>query len=141
MEETVHVPSGYIGRRFLAAIIDYSIQWIILIVLVQNFGVPTEKENTFQLPGAIGLLPIAFWLLLIIGMEQVTGATIGDGIMGLKPLSLSGGKPTVAQSLKRHLLDVADMFFFGIVAYVNIKNTKYKQRLGDVWAKTIVIRG
>ena len=34
-----------------------------------------------------------------------------------------------------------DFFFFGIVAFITIKNTPDHQRLGDLLAKTIVIGG
>ena len=74
--------------------------------------------------------------------EQVFGRTIGNGVVGLKPLSIENrpGKPHVFQSLKRHLLDPVDMLFFGIIAIIVIKNTAKNQRIGDLWAKTIVVR-
>jgi uncharacterized RDD family membrane protein YckC len=132
-------PKGYIGRRFFAALIDYSIQWGILYALIMNFGEPTH-DGEYQLKGVLALLPVVFWLVLIVGLEQIGGATIGNGILGLRPRTLNGTKPTFTQSLKRHLVDVIDMFFFGLVAYLIIKNTPLKQRLGDLWAKTIVVK-
>ena len=128
------------GRRFLAALIDYSIQWGILYALAINLGEPND-DGGYSLPGTIGLLPIVFWMILIVGMEQLSGATFGNGIMGLKPVTLDGGKPTSVQSFKRHLVDMIDMFFFGLVGYLIIKNSPLKQRLGDLWAKTVVVRG
>ena len=44
------------------------------------------------------------------------------------------------QSFKRHLLDPIDMSMFGLIAIIIIKNTNYNQRLGDLWAKTIVVK-
>ena len=41
--------------------------------------------------------------------------------------------------MKRHLLDPIDLLFYGIPAIITIKNTEKHQRLGDLWAKTIVI--
>ena len=31
------------------------------------------------------------------------------------------------------------MFFFGLVGIITIKNTDKNQRVGDLWAKTIVV--
>ncbi len=49
-------------------------------------------------------------------------------------------KPTFGQSFKRHLLDPIDMFFFGLIGILTIKNSVKNQRLGDMWAKTIVMK-
>jgi len=140
MTENIKVANGYVGRRFLAALIDYSMQLGIFYALALNLGEPND-DGGYSLPGSLGLLPLLFWMILIVGMEQLTGATFGNGIMGLKPVTLSGGKPTFVQYFKRHLVDMIDMFFLGLVGYLIIKNTPLKQRLGDLWAKTVVVRG
>jgi len=38
------------------------------------------------------------------------------------------------------LLDPIDMFFFGLIGIVTIKNTDKNQRLGDIWGNTIVVK-
>ena len=43
------------------------------------------------------------------------------------------------QALKRHLLDPIDILFYGIPAIITVKNSGKHQRLGDMWAKTIVV--
>ena len=47
---------------------------------------------------------------------------------------------TFKQSFLRHLVDPIDMFFFGIVAIIIIKNSKESQRLGDLLGQTKVIK-
>jgi uncharacterized RDD family membrane protein YckC len=37
------------------------------------------------------------------------------------------------------LLDPIDILFYGIPAIIAIKNSDKHQRLGDMWAKTIVV--
>jgi uncharacterized RDD family membrane protein YckC len=37
------------------------------------------------------------------------------------------------------LIDPVDFFIYAIPAIIAIKNTDKKQRLGDLWAKTIVV--
>ena len=127
------------GKRFLAGLIDYTIIFTITSLYIYTVGSPND-EGGYSVTG-IAVLPINIcWLLLIVCTEHFLGATIGNGIMGLSVKSLSDGKkPTLIQSLKRHLLDVIDMCPFGIIGFITISNTPQKQRLGDIWAKTIVI--
>lgn len=129
----------YITRRIIAGFIDYSCMFFISVILIVNFGT-YKGDGNYELTGFPALIINLFWLLFIVGMEQITGATLGNGITGLKPTTLSGSKPSFIQSFKRHLLDPIDMFFFGLVGIITIKNSEKSQRLGDSWAKTIVIR-
>jgi len=137
------ITKPFIRRRFLAAFIDYGIINIVFILLLAILGTPEEDgRGSYKLHGYVGLLPILFWGIMTIGLEQLFGSTLGNGIVGLKPISESGvdSKISVSQSLKRHLLDMVDMFCFGIVGYLVIKSNPKSQRLGDIWAKTIVVK-
>ena len=79
---------------------------------------------------------------MTVGLEQWFGASLGNSLAGLKPISISGfsKKLTFGQSLKRHLFDPIDMFFFGLIGIVTLRNTTQNQRVGDIWAKTTVIK-
>ncbi len=128
-----------IGARFLAGFIDYTIISIITFLLIYILGKPNDK-GAYELNGLPALIPIVFWGIFTIGIEQLFGATLGNGIVGLKPVQENlFGKISFMQSLKRHLLDPADMFFFGLVGFITISNTLKNQRVGDIWAKTIVV--
>ena len=131
----------YLKRRFLAGLIDYSIVYLVFVTLILTMGSP-DSNGDYSITGWAVLIPFFCWFLLIVVTEQVFGSTIGNGVVGLKPLSIENrpGKPHVFQSLKRHLLDPVDMLFFGIIAIIVIKNTAKNQRIGDLWAKTIVVR-
>lgn len=74
-------------------------------------------------------------------MEQISGATIGNHLQNLKPVPKKDPRKTltIGQSIKRHLLDLMDFQIFGLIAVLTIKNTEFNQRLGDLWAKTIVL--
>lgn len=130
-----------IRRRFLAAFIDYGIIYIKCFLIITTFGTPAENGN-YHLEGWPALIPLLVWAFWTIGLEQYFGATLGNSIVNLKPISLINSRLrlTFSQSLKRHLLDPIDMFPFGIIAYLTIKNTENNQRLGDLWAKTTVIK-
>ena len=130
-----------IGRRFLAGLIDYSIIWTVSFLIIMILGTPND-EGTYELAGLPAIIPVLYWFLMIVVIESTFGATIGNTIMGLKPVPLNNhnSKISFSQSLRRHLLDVVDMIFFGIVGIVTIKNSEHHQRVGDIWAGTTVIR-
>lgn len=87
------------------------------------------------------MIPILLWLILIVGVESFFGTTIGNSIMNLKPIPMKEEerKLTFWESLKRHLADPIDMSFFGLIGIITIKNSDKNQRVGDIWANTIVI--
>jgi uncharacterized RDD family membrane protein YckC len=127
------------GKRFLAGLIDYTIIFTITSLYITTVGAPNDEGG--QTVTGVAVLPINIcWFLLIVCTEHFLGATLGNGIMGLSVQSMSSNKkPTFIQSLKRHLLDMIDMFPFGLIGFITINNTPQKQRLGDIWAKTIVV--
>lgn len=127
-----------IWKRIFAGIFDYLIIYSFLFIFVYIFG-ETTTEGEKQINGFPMLIPIIFWGIMTIGVEQLFGQTLGNYAVDLKPISIENTKPSFVQSLKRHLLDPIDMFFFGLIGIILIKSTENNQRLGDIWAKTIVI--
>ena len=129
-----------IGNRFVAGLIDYIIIYGFTFFLSYTIGEPNNEGGT-SLSGLPALIPIIFWLIMMVGIESGLGATIGNSLVGLKAIPKNGTnrKLTFSESFKRHLLDPIDMFFFGLVAIITIKNTEMNQRIGDLWAKTIVV--
>ena len=127
-------------RRSLAAIIDYGIFIAFFVWFVSTYGDPNE-EGGYSIHGLKGAWIEIFWLCYFPILESLTGQTLGKKILGLKVVAISGREISFWQALKRHLLDIFDFFCFGIIAFIAIKNTPAHQRLGDLWAKTIVIGG
>tara|TARA_R110002074_G_C12214932_1_gene636651 strand:+ start:64 stop:531 length:468 start_codon:yes stop_codon:yes gene_type:complete len=129
-----------IGNRFVAGLVDYIIIYGVTFFLIFTFGEPND-EGGYSLNGLPGLIPIIFWLIMTVGLEIGFGATIGNSLVGIKAIPKNGTnrKLTFGESFKRHLLDPIDMFFFGLVGIITIKNTDLNQRVGDLWAKTIVV--
>jgi uncharacterized RDD family membrane protein YckC len=126
-------------KRFLSALIDYSIVFGFFYTYLMTFG--TETSEGYVVTGFPALIPLFFWFFYIVLLEVFYGATIGNSIVGLKPISLinHNGELSFSQSIKRHLLDPIDMFPFGLIGILIISNTEKNQRLGDLWAKTTVI--
>ncbi|MEO8146953.1 MAG: RDD family protein [Bacteroidia bacterium] len=140
MTDQIIITKPNLGKRITAGFIDYGIIFLLFFVLIYFFGVHTEDKG-YTLTGlpAIGLM--LFWFLYTIGAEQLFGATLGNYLENLEVISILDNQPslTFGQSFKRHLLDLIDIWLFGVLAILFIKNTKYNQRLGDIWARTIVV--
>ena len=130
-----------IGNRFVAGLVDYIIIYGVTFFLIFTFGEPND-EGGYSLNGLPGLIPIIFWIIMTVGLEIGFGATIGNSLVGLKAIPKNGTnrKLTFGESFKRHLLDPIDMFFFGLIGIITIKNTDKNQRLGDIWGNTIVVK-
>lgn len=72
--------------------------------------------------------------------EGVGGASIGKLICGLRVVQLDGRPCTAWGSLKRNLLYHVDALFCGLVGYLAMKETPLRQRFGDRWAGTVVVK-
>lgn len=129
-----------LGKRILAGLIDYGLLFAYMAIIIHFFGEP-DGEGGYSTSGLPALFIVLAWFLLMIFTEQYLGATLGNNLLKLKPVPKHDIKKplTFEQSLKRHTLDMFDLWPFGLLGILLIKNTQYNQRLGNLWAKTIVI--
>lgn len=127
-------------KRIGAGLIDYSLMFGMSLVMFIYFGEKTS--NGYELKGFPALTTSLIWCFYMIGFELKFGGTLGNLMFDLQVVSIKDNTTTsltFGQSFKRHLLDILDIWFIGLLGILLIKNTKYNQRLGDIWAKTIVI--
>ena len=68
------------------------------------------------------------------------GATPAMRWFGLRVVTLGGGDPSLRDYFVRWLMMVVDGLFFGLVGAVLIAVTPRRQRLGDMVARTVVVR-
>jgi uncharacterized RDD family membrane protein YckC len=127
------------GRRFGAFAIDYIIWSVPTIVFIDVYGVENEG-GTKEVSGAMALIPLLFWLLWFVITESAFSRTFGKWVVGLRVRTVGGNDISFVQAFKRRLADIPEFFFFGILGFFLIKYTSRNQRLGDIWAKTIVVR-
>jgi uncharacterized RDD family membrane protein YckC len=72
---------------------------------------------------------------------MATGRTIGKKILGLKVVSVDGTRPGVGRIAIRTLFRLVDWLpFFNLVGFILVVSLKSRQRLGDLVAKTVVVR-
>lgn len=128
----------YITRRIIAEKIDYTIFITITYILI--FG-SKDEDGAISVNGIKALLVVLFWILYFCLIETSLNATLGNYLVNLKPVDLkTGNKITFKQSFLRHIVDPIDLFLFGIVEIIIIKNSAQNQRFGDLLANTKVIK-
>jgi uncharacterized RDD family membrane protein YckC len=77
----------------------------------------------------------AYWVI----PEWLFGSTIGKFIFQLRVKSVSNGRGSFIQSLKRNLLRPIDFIVLYLIGFVVAMLNPLRQRLGDQWAHTIVV--
>jgi len=127
-----------ISRRALASLFDYFLIFSFTFFYILRFGEPND-EGTQSVRNS-GTLPlVAVWVVYFPLLEALTGMTFGKFMANIRVCDLNGKKPTFFQTLKRHLIDPMEIIPLGIIAMIAARDNPQKQRVGDLWARTIVV--
>lgn len=124
--------------RIFATLIDYIVFGCLFFFFITKYGEP-NTHGGHTVTGLKAFIPLLFWLIYFVLIESSISATAGHFILGLKVTKVDNNRIRIVDSLKRHFLDPIDFFFFGIPAIITIRNTPLNQRIGDLFAKTIVV--
>ena len=125
-------------RRIFATIIDYGIYFVFFYFYVDFFG-HTNDSGGKTVEGWLALALPLFWFIYFVVVEAYSGATLGHHNLNLLVITTTRNKIGFEEAIKRHLLDFIDIYFLGIPAIIAIRNTDKHQRIGDLWANTIVV--
>lgn len=132
-------PKRYILRRVVATVIDYLIVFAMTWFYTTTVGTEDE-EGTYKVTGFLALLPFIFWCMYFIFCESYLGGTLGHLLFNLKVISINGRSPTLGQTILRRISDALEIVWcFGLIAFILVKSNAQAQRLGDMWAKTLVV--
>jgi uncharacterized RDD family membrane protein YckC len=72
--------------------------------------------------------------------EGIGTATVGKLICGLRVVQVDGSPATLGAAFIRDLAYHLDALFFGLVGYASMGKGRLRQRYGDVWARTAVVK-
>jgi uncharacterized RDD family membrane protein YckC len=125
-------------KRIIATVIDYGLYLLFFFAYVMNYGHP-NNEGGYTINGLAAFVPEIVWFFYFIVLESFFQGTPGHLASGLKIFTVYRQNIDISHSIKRHLLDPIDILIYGIPAIISIRNTEKNQRLGDLWAKTIVV--
>jgi uncharacterized RDD family membrane protein YckC len=125
-------------KKIIATLLDYSLFLLPTYIYVMVVG--HDNAQGGKTVEGLMVLPIgAFWFIYFVLIEGIFGATLAHQGFYLKVITFERRNVDWTQALKRHLLDFIDIFFWGIPGIISITKTEKHQRLGDLWAKTIVV--
>ena len=125
-------------KRIIATLLDYALFLLSTYLYIMLVG--QENDEGGKTVNGLLALPIPIvWFIYFVIIEAFYGATLAHQGLYLKVLTVDRKEIEFTQALKRHLVDPIDILLYGIPAIIAIKNSAQHQRLGDMWAKTIVI--
>lgn len=144
---TSQPPRNATGQRILAGFVDLIPLFILFYVMADAFGTtgPNVQEGSTTWSVSLYGWPLVVYIFLAMGYyvvsEVVVGTTLGKRLLGLKVVKLNG-EPYVGRAvLVRNVLRVVDGFpVMYMVGLVSIAISQRRQRLGDLAARTAVVR-
>ena len=125
------------SKRVFATIIDYGVFFLIMWVYMMYFG--EETNDGYEVNGIMTFPIFILWFFYFVLVEGFWQATIGHQLLNLKISQENYKEIGIGHSFKRRILDMIDFMFFGVPAFIAIRNNEKNQRIGDMYAKTIVI--
>jgi uncharacterized RDD family membrane protein YckC len=128
------------GSRVVQYIIDYVITAAVASFIMWVFDRSTGGVNAvLLLIGAVLAAAWYFWYW-VYRPYQKNGQSLGMQLLGLRIISLSGGRASMMQLFIRGVLLIVDTLFWGLVGLITMLFSRYRQRVGDHAAKTLVVR-
>jgi uncharacterized RDD family membrane protein YckC len=142
-------PTRVVGRRCLQYVLDVAIVLVPVLVLGVGVGVlcfPHGSLSAIEVFAVV--LVLAMFVSHMAGVLLVQiwwphrhdGRTPAMGWLGLRIVMEDGATPRVSTYVVRFLLQVVDGFLLGIVGIVLMVVSPRHQRLGDMIARTVVVR-
>lgn len=124
--------------RALAAAIDFTVFGAVFYSYVHYFGEPSEDGYAVHGCGHLLVLAIV-WFVWLSLPEALWGRTLGKWACDLRAVDLSDQPITLGQAVLRHVFDIVDTSFFGLIGLIAAKTTARSQRVGDLVAHTKVV--
>jgi uncharacterized RDD family membrane protein YckC len=132
----------YVVKRMLAGLVDYGLYFAFFVGYCRLFGAPNAAD-AYEVHGCSHILVLfAVWILLLPMPEAVWGRGIGKWLADLHVAMAAdlATPPNVLAVAKRHVLSFVEVgMCFGLLPLIVILSTERRQRLGDLWAGTVVI--
>lgn len=134
-----------LGDRLIALILDTFLMGAAFAVIgmsvASKLGGVTERGFSMEgKPAIITLgLTIIFGFLYYWVLEGLLGVTLGKAIIGIKVIKKDGTKCDLRSSLIRNLMRIIDILGVYLVGFFIALFSKFRQRLGDHLANTVVV--
>jgi uncharacterized RDD family membrane protein YckC len=128
------------GRRIVQFIVDW-ILWGIVAGLI-SWALNRGTGGVAVILTLILIVVDIAWYFLYWAYWPYThrGQTIGMQLMGVRIISADGGPASLMQLFIRSILLVLFSWVAAIVGFITMMCSRYRQRVGDHMAKTMVVR-
>jgi uncharacterized RDD family membrane protein YckC len=131
------------GRRIVATIVDGILLGIVSSIFTALFGTKTTSSgfSLTRLSSGGSLLLFVVVVLYYVLLEGLIGRTIGKMITGIRVVDeATGNPPGIGKAAIRTLLRIIDGLFAYLVGFIIVVSSNRRRRLGDMAAKTLVVR-
>lgn len=132
-----------LGERIAARCIDLA-GFVVLYFLAVIIGLAASfSQSEVGFIVVMIIFGVAFVFYDLLCELFMNGQTFGKKVLKIKVISLDGSQPTFGQYIFRWLFRMIDFGFpfgWGVVALISVAVTKNHQRLGDILAKTTLIK-
>jgi uncharacterized RDD family membrane protein YckC len=131
------------GRRVVASLIDGVVLGIVAAVIKSVFGTATTSSgfNFTRLSTGGSFLLFVVVMLYYVLMEHYLGRTVGKLLTGVRVVDeATGERPGFGSAIIRSLLRIIDGLFAYLVGFIIVVNSQRRRRLGDMAARTLVVR-
>lgn len=137
-------------NRVVAIIIDSIILGVVMMILalplgfqammMQSFSDPMAAMSLWATTGILSLIGIVITFGYFVYFEGTAGQTIGKKIVNIKVVREDGKPMTYMEALIRTILRVVDSMGLYLLGLIIILVSEKQQRLGDMAAKTLVVK-
>jgi uncharacterized RDD family membrane protein YckC len=153
-QETSLVNAG-VFSRVIARLVDIVfgiVSAYFAMIVVAAFSVKSKDPAPIVLPGELsepaflihtGAMVFSMLvgsIILLTLPEWLFGTTPGKALFGVRVTTERGRRASFVRVFLREILFLFDAAFFGVVGFVCMSMTEQRQRLGDMIARTVVIR-
>jgi uncharacterized RDD family membrane protein YckC len=127
------------GRRTVQFIIDYVIYAIVAAVI--SWALDRGHGGIHALLTVVLIVIDVIWYTLWWALRPYNtgGQTVGMQVMGLRVISRDGGQASLGQLFGRSILLVLFFPLSVLVGVITMMFSRYRQRVGDHLAKTMVV--
>jgi uncharacterized RDD family membrane protein YckC len=137
-----------VWRRVVQYVVDGFLSAMIAVPFAAVFyALPTGPDGAVRWPVVPvvlavrwGVLAVAAYLWYWVLRPAATGKTWGMELIGVRIVRADGALLSRTDTLVRGLLLLVDGLFLGLVGLISMLATRDHQRIGDLVAKTLVVR-
>ncbi|MGQ9514087.1 MAG: RDD family protein [Thermoproteota archaeon] len=128
--------------RFVAVLIDTIVSLLATLILSIPFGIFSMLPGMRYLFGPSTWIGFFIWVFYFGYFEGTSGQTIGKQIIGIKVVDEQTlAVVDIGRALIRNVIRIIDFLpLFYIIGILLISTNPKKQRLGDMIAKTVVLK-